>query len=743
MPNTREGLQEYRKFYLSNSQGNSIKVSNIIGWLELGGLDAMRNAQYHGVLTKVSKEISFNNSEKEFILSEYRDKGILGKIILTVFHLEEGLNGDIKWNRKYIVYADFNTLKIKNDILSILFNSNALMDLIDSYEDEEFEIERTQTVDNIDIPEIQEDFIQLNGRSLLTNGAFISERLEWRSWNQVSNGNKVILGLNTEVISQGPARQTTQEDGIKEGNFFEKVVTSSNLFYDNAVEEEADNALSFSYKIGKIFLHASETVSSRVSIVKWSYNEGNANYDFIEEYVLYQRDGIPGYLGLITPNNSFDENIFGTLKVNVGWNEGLMLCFVRDGQGISNYKLEGFECSFGQVAFFEPSPKIRFNFLHDVLSRLMLIITGRSDLFYSSVLGRTEIGYDKNGDYSFVGFLSGLWSRDFKKTSRNYKSPKISLKDALDSCCNIFNLGTGIEDYGSSQRLVLEDLEYFYKSQIGGFFTSQISNVEREVDSQMFYSGLEFGYEKVQKLDQEMGLDEPNVKSNFVTPIYKSTQKFNKLSKIRTDEYKLETLRRKPVLKFPDEQLSGDEDNWLLDLKPSDSQEDVHPYKQVHWSDRLSKEPTGIHDPESFTSMIFTPMRMLLRLSSIFNSGMYLFKNKFVNFISSSSNRELSMQFKGEEEIKESDNIKISKLKRPIFKNEIIKFTHPYDEYVENLINGKTKTTVNGKERLVPNFYFKQEWVNEKGDIERGYFLKYEYSDNPTFEFLIANEEII
>ena len=80
---------------------------------------------------------------------------------------------------------------------------------------------------------------------------------------------------------------------------------------------------------------------------------------------------------------------------------------------------------------------------------------------------------------------------------------------------------------------------------------------------------------------------------------------------------------------------------------------------------------------------------------------------------------------------------------RPIFKNEIVSFTHPYNEELRNLLFGKTKVNINGEDRMVPNFYFKYEWLNEENEIERGYFLKYEYEDNPTLEFQIANEEII
>ena len=35
------------------------------------------------------------------------------------------------------------------------------------------------------------------------------------------------------------------------------------------------------------------------------------------------------------------------------------------------------------------------------------------------------------------------------------------------------------------------------------------------------------------------------------------------------------------------------------------------------------------------------------------------------------------------------------------------------------------------------------EFKDSKGNIYRGYYLKHEFKDNPTFDFQLANEEII
>jgi len=712
MANTKAGLQDYIRFVLSDSTGQSIVVKNIIGWNEVG-LDAMRNMEYHGVITQVSNELSFNNEEKDIIENEYTRNSILGKINLIVYRLEDK-EGEVQWVEKYFLFADFATRKIKDDVLSITFNSNTLMDLLDAYEDEEFEVERLETVDNKIIKPLDEMFLKINGRSLnaVGTGKFIPSTTPLT----------FAQGILNEVITEGPSRHSSSTQGLLSGGY----LTGDYMFYGFSLSEEPLKDITINFNISKAILFA----DSSFLVVRYDYDEDTARYTEVESDIIFT--------GTHPTRNSEVSFTGSRVYKNVGFRQSLrfyMATTIQVNQPIENiigsYTIE-------ESSFFEPSPSIKFNFFHDVLNRLMLIITGRDDSFYSEILGRVGTkDYKKDGDYGLIGFLSGLWVRNFKKDAIRYKSPILSIKNGLQSICNVFNLGSGIENIGNNQRLIVEDIRYFYRDDIIGSFQSQISKVERNTEARSFYSGLEFGYEKVQKLDQEMGLDEPNIKSNFITPIYNTKNKFNKLSKIRADEYKLETLRRKPILTNGDDSLSGDEDNWFLDLKRLEN--DIYEYGQVHWSDRLEKSPTGIHDPESFTSMIFTPMRILIRMASIFNSGVYLFKEKFINFTSSSSNRDLSMQFKEEEDIKESQNIKVSDLKRPIFKNEIIKFTHPYTAEVENLIFGKTKVG----DREIPNFYFKMEWVNEKGDIERGYFLKYEYSDNPTFEFLLANEDII
>jgi hypothetical protein len=730
MANLKSGYSSYIRFYLISETKPALLVENVIGWNEFG-VDCARNLVFHGTLTEVTKTLGFTKEAREYILSEFKENDVLGKMTLIVERLLDKDN-EVKWVKENPVYADFYTID-RNDssILSISFNSNNLMDKIDSYEDEEFEIERLEDYDNKTLTSMTPSKIDLEGRSLVSigeqrviQGYFIDQSGNEVTYTEDYNGSSGPWTIETEIVSQGPPRNSTVN--VKSLGS----ITASNMIYVESSETVGQVAITLNYSI----VGEAKTVSptpgeNLIELVKYQYNVGTASYDEIESFAILVESGQSSQF-VVVKNNS--------ISTFVEENQGLLIRFTNSIQfKASKYRLRVFE-----VEEYEQSFNLNFHFISDVIDRLIYIVTGKSNLLNSDVLGRTEKGYSQDGKYGLIAMISGFQARAFDVYSEKYKSPKISIKNALSSICNVFNLGAGVEVIDNKEVLTIEEFEYFYRQEIVGSFKFKIDNHKRIVDSKHYYSGISVGFEKGGEYANQMGLDEPNVKSQFITPIYNSTNKFDKLSNIRADEYGLEDLRRKPQLKFANVSVKGDEDNWFMDLKRSLIEGKI--FEQVSWQDRLEEEPTGIYSPETFRSMIFSPMRSLLRLAQNFKSGLYIYKEKYINFTSSSSNRTLEMKFIGEDKsYKESDNVKIGDLKRPIFKNEILKFTHPYSEEVREMLFGKTKVTINGVEKLIPNFYFKFEWINENNEIERGYFLKYEYEDNPTFEFQIANEEIL
>ena len=341
-----------------------------------------------------------------------------------------------------------------------------------------------------------------------------------------------------------------------------------------------------------------------------------------------------------------------------------------------------------------------------------------------------------------IGIISGFWIRDFDPLSTKYKSLQISLKDLLSSCHDVFNTGMGIEVVDFKERLRVEEQKYFYREKTVIKLPLQIANEKRTVDKQLFFSATTLGYKKGGDYENEIGLDEPNTKTESITPVRKSKNKYIRTSAVRADEYGMELTRRKPQFLFPDEDTGEDEHNWFLDLVRDDEIVE-NQFRQAEWDDRLDEIPTGIHSPTTFRSMIFTPLRILFRHGWILRAGIEPYLSKFIKYISSVANSGLTMKFPNEPVYSENSDIQVSALERSRFLPEIVEFEHPVDEDLIDLIFGTTKTLVNGKDEYVPNFYFKFEWINEFEEIERGYLLDLKPKGKGKWKMQKANENLL
>ena len=726
MANTNNNFSDYIKFYLFTPGRPKTLINDLIGWEDYG-LDAKRNRNYHGTLVTVTKELGFKGEAKRMIEEVYDEKGVIGDLRLIRERLVDS-DGELTTYEEDPVYADFYTLKRIDDIVYLNFYSNSLQTLIDAHEEDDFEIERETDIKGNTIDPLPESFIELPGRSLQSIGSH--EMVEFLANLSTSNTWRTI------VISEGPSRHS---EALRKQILPFQNMDGLGLFYDRreTEEDEPDQTVTINYNYDVEFTNSALAEISTIvkfGVHKWRYNANTATYSIVETQIIHETN-------LLLREESERVELSGSLTFECTKFEGLSY-FVQRTNIATAYDVyfHSSKVNIYEVAYFEPS-RAKYAFLYDVINRLSYIITGSNNKFVSNYLGRTEVGYPNDGQGGLIGLISGLWARGFTKDFDNYKSLKVSLKDTLESAANCFNLGYGVETINNEEKLVVEDIKYFYRDDFAGAFPQPINNIEVMIEQSLFYSGLEIGYEKSGGLNQQMGLDEPNNTTQYTTPIDNTQNKFSKKIKFRADEYKLEELRRKTAEKFPNESSGEEEDIWLLDLTRSTDID--NPIRQIHWSDRLSSAPTGIHDPDSFRSFFFTPATILRRLANNFLSGIALYKNDFINFISGSSNVKLGLSYINETPYTENQNVRVGDLDYPIFGTQIIRFTHPYSKEVEDLIFGKKEVIINGQSRKIPNYYFKYRFVDSQDRVYIGYFLSYEYTDNPTFEFLLSNDKII
>ena len=749
MADVNNSYNNYVRFVLKSTFKDSIIIKEPIGWKD-DDLELDRHKDYHGIFTNFTNNLEFTNEAKQYINDAYEIYGI-NEDLLLIKQITKDDGTDVVWQTRYTAYADFNTLVNEETTLSIKFNSNNLAELIKSHESDDFEIETDKDIDGNGIGTIETNSVEIKGRDISQVGESILKKdladftfnYSGLGFNFFNGFNNLFVGLEftvlTDIVSRGSDRHSSVDVWIV-GDENEK---ASNMFYVDqtgtydanleGLDVELQFDLDFDLK-GNVSI-SFERFKWNDTLGKWEANGSHPLGDYEGDYVN---------------STNFTLNETNTF-LDVGFDEGLMLVFKSNyvyGFPTSTIKINKHTLKVNEKTRYESSPNLDFLFNHDLSNRLLYIISGNANSYYSKYFGNTNMLdsngnqiYVQDGEGGLIGVMSGLWARAFVRDTDKYKSLTISLKDNLNSNHSVFNTGIGIETVNFKERVREEDLRYFYQNEVAVRLPLQITKVKRTVDKSLFFSGMSFGYDKAGDYEDSMGLDEPNTRTDYVTPIRKTINKFIKTSKIRTDEYGLELARRKPQQLFGDEDTRYDDGNWYLDLKRVDG---ALGFEQNDYTDRLQELPTGINSPTTYRSMYFTPLRMLFRHAWVFRGGMEKYLSKVIKYISAVSNSQLTTWTIGDTKpYAENDDISLRDLDRSRFLPEIVEFEHPVDDDLMDLINGKTSIEYGGEVEDIPNVYFKFEYTNENGILERGYLLNLKPNKEGKWKMQLSNENII
>lgn len=701
-----------------------------------------RNADYHGIFTSFTSSLIFRGEAADYIENAYSIGGINTNLRLIRYKLKD-IDGDVKYVEVDSSLADFKTKQKKDGGLSIKFNSNELEDIIKSHQSDDFELERLTSIDDKEISAFNLFKTHLSGRNITGIGETNVNENVYSEYRPEFNKTYQLIHLMSPNYNTELRAGTIVTKYISEGDYRFSTVdsqpvddpTSSNMFYvrTDVVGETAN--VKVSYDINMVMIgYEDGIIQARLLVKEWN----GSFFSTANEFNLNSSTDLN-----FSNNRTKEVQFKGDIEIDtLLYNQGLMIEYtlVRSGHPFRRVKLL-FDKHIVKVissTFQEDSTNLSVSFVHDVVSRLMYILTGDKERFYSKYFGRKELGYKQDGEGGLIGMISGFWIRQFDSSSDRYKSMQISLKDIISSTQAVFNVGVGIETFNNKQRLRFENLKYFYQPTVTIRLPNQVANVVRTLDSNLFFSGTELGYEYGGDYEDTVGLDEPNTVTKTVTPIRKSDKKYVFKSKVRSDGTGLELTRRKPQLLFPEEDTSQDEHNWFLDLK-----RDTLGFREKLWPDRLQEEPTGINSPESYSGMFFTPLSMLFRHGFVIRAGLEHYYDKLIKYASSSSNSKLKTFFTGKQKsYYENSDILVSELDRPRFLPDIIEFEHAVDDDLMDIIMGKTRTLVEGQYEEVLNFYFKIEFLNEDEELETGYLLNLKPKDGK-FTVQKANDNLI
>lgn len=743
---------DYVEFIIKTPYGKSRKVSKGPGGWDNEGLELDRHKTYHGIMTEFVEALTFYDEDADYLYDAFIAGGINVDCYLLKRTRRE-VDGEVKFVDDYFGIADFKKHKRGENYIKLNFNSHNLEEIIKTHESDAFEMERLTSIDDKELDEAVINRIGIEGRTLYSSGSSkmrpngIGGAVLGQPTCNFNLNAGALATCQTVLIAKGPERHSSV-DAIpitksNHNDLFQATydwATVSNSFFPNVQANDGETKLQIYYNIEFTSQRAwgFQPSTIEVFIGRFKYNSGANNYKLTEYIPLYSSS---------LSNNKLWNIFSGNVEIdNVKYDEALILGFhnkvvnPNNWESIATINIGKQIIKLNSISSYEASPNLRFMFVGDIYKRLLQIMTGRKNAFYSKFFGKVEDGYERDGDGGLIGVISGFWVRAFDKVSDKYKSLTISLKDLFDSTDAMFNLGATVEINGFEERFRVEEKKFFYQNRVV-ITLPYVVEEEGEIDEKMYFSSIEVGFEKGGDYDSEIGLDEPNLKSNYITPIRKSKANYVKISKIRGDETGLEQTRRKPQFDYPEEDTSGDDSNWFLDIKRGLGSSFI----QKIWSDRLQEIPEGIHDPTNFKSFLFTPFRMLKRHGYIITSGMLPYKNKFIKYINSKGNINLKTWFIGEPRAfgENEQNLMVNELSAPIMTPHIVKFKHPLDQDLIDEIKSKTEVMYQGSLEEVPNTFLKFRWKNTKGEIRTGYMLNIKLKSEGEFTMQIANENII
>ena len=686
-----------------------------------------RSSKNFGVVTELSKDLEFTKEAKEFLDTAYVVRGIKANVTMQEWRNFPDKDGTYLHSTGLFDFSDYKWDKLRT---KIPFKTGGLNAQIKAQLKEKFEMERLESITGATIDSLPKIDFNLSARQILRLSELKSEPYETSQYyGDVSNSYPEILNITPlmSLVSDSDSANLQQVVLEPVGLTISgaPILDRLNLEQGNCFYFNSDLAKTITATID-IDVELSGSYDSRVCFVALIKTDSNFNRIAHPNEVLYDDGSLINGTLLLKVNT--------TISIDLAQNENLSLVVFADvfrNSGVANAQIRYYPkpitINISEDSTFSDTPTKAVRF-HEVGEKLMQIITGKKKAFYSEFFGRKDLGYANNGDFANVAFSLGFWIRQFFD-----KNLQFSLSDYLETANAIFNTGYGIEMINGKETLVLEDLKYFFQEEIGIVLPNQVSNVEREVATEFYNSSIEIGYEKPDGdiLYQEaMGLDEYNGKRGFTQPITRVDTTFKKISKARADRYGIEFARRKPKESFPEQDTRYDSSAFLFDLI-----DEIGQFRERLWQDDYETAPTGVYSPETATNLRLTPFRNLERHGWFFGSGLQKFQTDKIRFSNSTLKSKLTTKKTSEVARSENGDILVSDLKRPRFIPEWVTFDYKVDFAINEMVYGKT----NANGRMIPNYYFKIQFINELGLTEYGYLFELKPNKEGKWKILTAN----
>lgn len=717
---------------INNKNGDTLTLVNDPKNWDASKPKLKRSTKTYGVTTEYADNLEFTFEGKDFLDGAFLVWDVQADVTLQRWKqhpTEDGLY------LEYSLDVDFSGYNPNDLVTKVKFKSGDLDALLDAQMKEKFELERLTSINGNTINPLNTVTVAKTSRDIFLLSVLKAENESVRIFSDTISDDetlsfrqpfpvKIISNSDQENIAQ-PIETLGSIQSIKGPG------ETSEMFYLIADTDKEDVRINieFSFKIGEDSDFAGVVDNKNFYVRLKRFANGNT-FDFVEN--------IQTFISIednILTHKGETYSYSGEIIIDIATDESLSLVaestsdYSNDPFGVLWIDVEEINCTItvADDTVYE-NTQTKAVLYHDAGDKLMQIITGEQNRYYSSFFGRTDLGYLENGTHSYTALALGLWIRQF-----NDYNIEMSLNDFLEAAHCTLATGYTIETINGVETLVHEDLKYFFQD-ASVIDLGEVTDLDIKVAKEFYNSSLTFGYKKPDGdnlYEEAMGLDEYNTQTSFTTPIDRVDTKYEKISPFRTDSYGATFAALKSNLTHPEQDTRYDKNIFMLDLKTGLGSN----LEERTWQDDYEQEPTGVYSPETATNLRFSPSEMERRHQWFYGSCLYknYFQDQYIRYANSKTNSELTTKKSGESERAENDNVLVSTIEKSRIIPMWLTFECEMTYEINRALYGKT--VVNGRE--IPNYFFKVKFTH-KGKKYKGYMFEVELKDKSKWKLLMA-----
>jgi len=594
-----------------------------------------RDMQLFGMFSKFTVgELKFVKDGRDYISALYEANGVNANCTITVYETPpSGIE-----RVRFIGKIDFKTYKITELSVDVQVKDSTFTDLVLDRMATDVNMLGLTSIDGTAISAPDSEFLIIPEIKINQVGSW-----EGIDYTTIHNGSHYIF---VDIINS-------------EYTEARKVDQSGELFFVDAQEEYVDANLSLK--------------------IQGVLTGSTPNAEFIYNYHISK-----WVLGVETIIHTGAVNFIGSDPIQIDIdNSETFTIYVGDSLGfrgnITNIADTG-TVQYSSVELILATPietiasrTIRMFLHHEAFDRLIEQYTGNSGRVKSDFFGRTDIGYSVDGVIGCI--TAGRYIRNIY--GLNVTMPA-SLQKLFKSMQSIYQIGMGSEVVEGVEKIVIEDMSYFFSNKVIINVSDRIApeTIEKEYYPELSFNRIAVGYNSFE-YESLGGIYEYNTTSKFTTPIKPVDKELNIVADYRADISGVLKLMTEPE---ENKDIPGENEIFILDTIRDGSDFLLRTSEGFDQSEDLSNRDT-------LFNLDITPARNLRRWGSFIRGFAEKYTTASLLWQNSDKNTKLKSTETGESEVIESANVLISDLADPLWHPEIFTLEIPALENDINLIN--------------------------------------------------------